>query len=191
MTMRQTVAGAASTAKSSGKDANRGRSPSELAPPSKPAAPQIQSIRHTPLPSRTGSGVDARTSMAEILAQQQFEKTAVEEAVAKRSLQEIQQEQEFQQWWDNESRRVQEEEEAHSSTAASSGRGKGGRGRGGHRRGSGRGKSTSGAESGGREKAMTASPTVGEDFGRGRGSQRGSGRGRSQGNSQQRWASHQ
>ncbi|KIW59672.1 hypothetical protein PV05_04107 [Exophiala xenobiotica] len=191
MTMRQTVAGAASTAKSSGKDANRGRSPSELAPPSKPAAPQIQSIRHTPLPSRTGSGVDARTSMAEILAQQQFEKTAVKEAVAKRSLQEIQQEQEFQQWWDNESRRVQEEEEAHSSTAASSGRGKGGRGRGGHRRGSGRGKSTSGAESGGREKAMTASPTVGEDFGRGRGSQRGSGRGRSHGNTQQRGARHQ
>ncbi|KAK5189835.1 hypothetical protein LTR99_006338 [Exophiala xenobiotica] len=193
MTMRQTVAGGSSTAKSSGKDADYGRSLPELAPPSKPAAPQIQSIRHTPLPSRTGSAIDARTSMAEILAQQQFEKTAVKEAVAKRSLQEIQQEQEFQQWWDNESRRVQEEE-AHASPAAS-GRGKGGRGRGGHRRGSGRGgKSTLGAEASGRDKAATAaSPTAGEDFGRGHGSQRGSGRGRSHGhgNTQQRGARHQ
>ena len=72
--------------------------------------PQIQSIRHTPLPHSSRSLVNARTSMADILAQQQGEKTAVKEAVAPRSLQEIQQEQEFQEWWDTESRRMQEED---------------------------------------------------------------------------------
>jgi len=50
--------------------------------------------------------------MADILSQQQAEKISVKEAVAKRSLQEIQQEQEFQAWWDQESRRAIEEEEA-------------------------------------------------------------------------------
>ena len=68
--------------------------------------------------------------MAEILAQQDLEKRAVKEAVAKRSLQEIQQEQEFQQWWDSEARRVQEEELAINAATAARGRGKGGRGRG-------------------------------------------------------------
>ncbi|KIL91913.1 hypothetical protein FAVG1_04316 [Fusarium avenaceum] len=51
-------------------------------------------------------------SMADIIGQQKREQEAVKEAVAKRSLQEIQQEQAFQEWWDQESRRTQEEEEA-------------------------------------------------------------------------------
>jgi len=38
--------------------------------------------------------------MSDILLQQQTEKTAVKEAVAKRSLQEIQQQQEFEEWFD-------------------------------------------------------------------------------------------
>ena len=101
--------------------------------PSKAVAPQIQSIRHSPVISRMSSSIDARTSMADILAQQQTEKTAIKEAVAKKSLQEIQQEQEFQEWWDNESRRVQDEEA--QVTATSSRPGKGGRGQGGTRRG--------------------------------------------------------
>lgn len=96
-------------------------------------APQIQSIRHTPAPTRSSSWLDARTSMADILAQQQYEKLSIKEIAARRSLQEIQQEQEFQQWWDSESRRVQEEEEAAAAnTSAVSRRSKSaGRGRGG------------------------------------------------------------
>jgi alpha-tubulin suppressor-like RCC1 family protein len=49
-------------------------------------------------------------SMADIMGHQAREQQLAKEAVAKRSLQEIQQEQEFQQWWDQESRRAQEEE---------------------------------------------------------------------------------
>uniref|UniRef100_L2G0K3 Btb domain and ankyrin repeat protein n=1 Tax=Colletotrichum fructicola (strain Nara gc5) TaxID=1213859 RepID=L2G0K3_COLFN len=45
-----------------------------------------------------------------IIGQQKREQEIVREAVAKRSMQEIQQEQEFQEWWDQETRRVQEEE---------------------------------------------------------------------------------
>ena len=41
-------------------------------------------------------------SMADILTQQQTEKDIIKEAVAKRSLQEIQDEQAFQEWWDQE-----------------------------------------------------------------------------------------
>ncbi|EFX04249.1 btb/poz-like protein [Grosmannia clavigera kw1407] len=58
-------------------------------------------------------------SMADIIVQQQLEQESMREAVAKRSLQEIQQEQAFQEWWDQESRRAQEEAE-----------GRGGRGEG-------------------------------------------------------------
>ena len=74
--------------------------------------------------------------MADILSQQLTEKTAVKEAVAKRSLQEIQQEQEFQEWWDKEAQKFQEEE-IQSITPASR-RGRGGHGRG-RRRGGGKG----------------------------------------------------
>jgi inhibitor of Bruton tyrosine kinase len=79
--------------------------------------------------------------MSDILIQQQTEKTAVKEAVAKRSLQETQQRQEFEEWLDNESRQAQEEEaQATASTAAAlrDGRDKRGRGRG-RRRGTERG----------------------------------------------------
>jgi inhibitor of Bruton tyrosine kinase len=48
--------------------------------------------------------------LADIIGQQRREQESVKEAVAKRSLQEIQQEQAFQDWWDQESRRVQEDE---------------------------------------------------------------------------------
>ncbi|KAI1436195.1 hypothetical protein GGR50DRAFT_702061 [Xylaria sp. CBS 124048] len=49
-------------------------------------------------------------ALADIISQQQREQESRREAVAKRSLQEIQQEQAFQEWWDQESRRTQEEE---------------------------------------------------------------------------------
>ena len=70
-------------------------------------SPKIQSIRHLPpLVEPT-----LQLSMTDILAQQQTEKDVIKDAVAKRSLQEIQEEQAFQEWWDQESRKVREEEE--------------------------------------------------------------------------------
>lgn len=84
-------------------------------------------------------------SMSDIIGQQRREQEVIKEAVAKRSLQEIQEEQAFQEWWDQESRRAQEEEAARSKGSASGtarggksggGRGKtGNRGRGGKSRG--------------------------------------------------------
>ncbi|KAL5350661.1 hypothetical protein ACLOAV_004230 [Pseudogymnoascus australis] len=75
-------------------------------------------------------------SMSDIIGQQKREQDLVKEAVAKRSLQEIQEEQAFQEWWDKESRRAQEEETARSEPAPSTpkkgtSRGRGKRGRGG------------------------------------------------------------
>lgn len=49
-------------------------------------------------------------SMEDIIGQQRREREAVKEAVAKRPLEDIQQEQAFQEWWDAESKRTQEEE---------------------------------------------------------------------------------
>ena len=49
-------------------------------------------------------------TMADIIGQQSYERQLAQAAVAKRSLQEIQQEQAFQEWWDEESQRAQEEE---------------------------------------------------------------------------------
>jgi hypothetical protein len=86
--------------------------------------------------------------MEEILSQQLIEKTVIKDFAAKRSLQEIQQEQEFQEWWDKESARVREEEESAAKGPSSRGerRDNAARGRGGKRRGRG------GAASGGRMK---------------------------------------
>lgn len=131
MTMRQTVSG---TSLNPSKQQSRSVStPNVITTSSKPV-PQIQSVRHIPVPNLSSS-TDASRSMAEILAQQDLEKRAVKEAVVKRSLQEIQQEQEFQQWWDSEARRVQEEEQAANAATAARSRGKSGRGRGGRGRG--------------------------------------------------------
>jgi inhibitor of Bruton tyrosine kinase len=132
MTMRQTVSGGSPSVAVPGGIEHSSQLTSEplLLTTSKPSQPVVQSIRHTPVRSSMTSGIDARTSMADILAQQQGEKVAIKEAVAKRSLQEIQQEQEFQEWWDNETKRVQEEAQA---SAAPGRRGKGGRGRTGRR----------------------------------------------------------
>ncbi|KAK5956749.1 hypothetical protein OHC33_002237 [Knufia fluminis] len=159
--------------------------------------PQIQSIRHTPVPARSSSWLDARTSMADILAQQQYEKISVKETAAKRSLEEIQQEQVFQEWWDNETRRVQEEEEAAASATASrrsksAGRGRGGKQRKGSERGSAKpsqdpvSKSSSAHEGNKHEHARvdSSTPHRGREN-KSRGSYRGRGRGRGAANSQQ------
>ena len=86
-------------------------SPSPQASRSVPK-PQIQSIRHTPMPARTASDFDANYAISDILSQQQAEKESIRDAAAKRSLQEIQTEQEFQEWWDQESKKVMEEQQA-------------------------------------------------------------------------------
>lgn len=88
--------------------------------------------------------------MADILSQQQTEKDIIKEAVAKRSLQEIQQEQEFQEWWDQESRKVRLEEEEAAATMKG-GEGGGARGRGGGTRAA-RGKGRGGGSGRGRER---------------------------------------
>ncbi|CAK7197595.1 hypothetical protein SEUCBS139899_000243 [Sporothrix eucalyptigena] len=74
-------------------------------------------------------------TMADIFLQQQLEQETMKEAVAKRSLQEIQQEQAFQEWWDQESQRTQEEEtrrkQVRDNKGGREGRGRGREGRGG------------------------------------------------------------
>ena len=78
-------------------------------------------------------------SMADIIGQQRREQEVIKEAVAKRSLQEIQEEQAFQEWWDQESKRAQEEE-ATKSEIPTSGSGRGGKSGGGRGKGTGRGR---------------------------------------------------
>ena len=113
-------------------------------------SPSIRSVRHAPPPVEPS----LQLSMADILSQQQTEKDVIKEAVAKRSLQEIQEEQAFQEWWDQESKKLQEEEEEAArgktvsprggKTGAGRGRSKSARGRG---RGRGRGESSDAARS--------------------------------------------
>lgn len=70
-------------------------------------------------------------SMSDIIGQQRREQEVIKEAAAKRSLQEIQEEQAFQEWWDQESKRAQEEEAVRAKTSATSSRtGKTSRGKG-------------------------------------------------------------
>ncbi|PQE33716.1 hypothetical protein CJF32_00009116 [Rutstroemia sp. NJR-2017a WRK4] len=99
-------------------------------------------------------------SMADIIGMQQREQEVIKEAVAKRSLQEIQEEQAFQEWWDQESKRAQEEEALRAKASAKettprggkSGGGGGARGKGGSRGrggGGGRGRGDSAARGGG------------------------------------------
>jgi hypothetical protein len=82
--------------------------------------------------------------MADIIGQQRREQEVIKEAGAKRSLQEIQEEQAFQEWWDLESRRAREEEAARAIKGAVAGNatrgGKSGGGRGKSVRGRGRGR---------------------------------------------------
>lgn len=98
--------------------------------------PIPQSIRHQPLPVEPS----LQLSMEDILAQQQAEKDVIKEAVAKRDLQDIQAEQEFQEWWEKESKRVQEAETRGTGAPSK-----------GHRRGRGGGKAGRGGR-GGRER---------------------------------------
>ena len=88
-------------------------------------------------------------SMADILTQQQTEKDIIKEAVAKRSLQEIQDEQAFQEWWDQEeaatrARLLEEETAARSAPGVPARGGRNTRGGRGRDRSSGRGRGRGG-----------------------------------------------
>jgi len=93
--------------------------------------PTPRSVRYIPLPQHDSSPSSQNLSIVEILSLQEAEKSLIRDATAKRSLQEIQQEQEFQAWWDQESRRTMEEEHAKqkaecaAKAATARGRGKG------------------------------------------------------------------
>ena len=120
LTMRQTVSGKAPAARKAASGSKPKFAPNQNRSVSTPDAPKssvhtppmasrsssvqhpIQSIRHNPLPAEP----TLQLSMSDILYQQQTEKDIIKEAAAKRSLQEIQEEQAFQEWWDEEIRNV-------------------------------------------------------------------------------------
>ncbi|PYH37362.1 BTB domain and ankyrin repeat protein [Aspergillus neoniger CBS 115656] len=159
MTLRQTVAGTPppGTKPKTTPIQGQGRStPSKVQTPSKPSLPvpstaapstsnpsanpqpPIQSIRHIPRPEPYQTSFHTPSanslSLATILMQQQTEKEELHEAAtAKHNLEDIQLEQQFQEWWDKESRRVQglpEPGSAPDSTAQEARDGRGNRGRG-------------------------------------------------------------
>jgi hypothetical protein len=140
--------------------------PHQPPPPPQPSAPAHERSKPTPhkeisIPARAPSSTSRspppttdhlpnasptlNLSLTDIIYQQEAEQAILRKAVEKRSLQEIQQEQEFQEWWDSESRKVREEgerDEAREARASSRGRGRGkrsGRGRGRGKIGAGRG----------------------------------------------------
>ncbi|RHZ58515.1 BTB domain and ankyrin repeat protein [Aspergillus thermomutatus] len=163
MTLRQTVAGtppprptpSTTPAPSQGRSVSGGpqpvmkpsaQGPSATGPSTSPnglasASPPIKSIRHIPRPEPYQTSFHSPSpnslSLAAILMQQQTEKDELREAAtAKHNLQDIQLEQEFQEWWDKESRRVQGIPEPDSTTAANQKDSEGKSGRGGRGRGS-------------------------------------------------------
>ncbi|KAA8644251.1 BTB domain and ankyrin repeat protein [Aspergillus tanneri] len=166
MTIRQTVAGtpppskassgtttpvqvqSCSVSKSVGPSSRTSVSGPSAAPsfpspnPSANAQPPIQSIRHIPRPEpyqvSFHSASPNSMSLAAIFMQQQTEKDEIREAAtAKHNLEDIQLEQEFQEWWDKESRRVQGLPDPNSTTTTTTTqqeerdpRSRGGRGKG-------------------------------------------------------------
>lgn len=122
MTLRQTVAGSPkpgvpqshSISGNLPPPAPGTTQPNTNLPPTPPSQQQpqqplpIHSVRHIPRPEPATSSSAGSLPLAAILMQQQSEKDEIREAAsAKHNLQEIQQEQEFQEWWDKESKRVQ------------------------------------------------------------------------------------
>ncbi|KAK3945671.1 BTB/POZ domain-containing protein 1 [Diplogelasinospora grovesii] len=120
--------------------------------PTKPLVPHSRTYLKPATKTETYIGL----GLADIIGMQKREQEIVKEAVAKRSLQEIQQEQAFQEWWDAESRRTQEEEakrlereKAKDEGGASKARNGGRRGRPGKSRGGGGGGAGGGGRGGG------------------------------------------
>ncbi|KAL8992643.1 MAG: hypothetical protein Q9169_006939, partial [Polycauliona sp. 2 TL-2023] len=78
------------------------QSPIAIGPSSNTPTSNNKPIRHNSNNPALTAEPSLQLSMADILCQQQTEKDVFKEAVAKRSLQEIQEEQAFQEWWDQE-----------------------------------------------------------------------------------------
>jgi inhibitor of Bruton tyrosine kinase len=127
-------------------------------------------------------------SMADIIDQERRTLESAKEAVAKRSLMEIQQEQAFQEWWEEESRRTQEEEARRSNRDKEREEGKNSKGRRGRsgksRGGGGRGAGAGGGANPGPVSGAATGPQgepiriPNQDTGRGgRGNRRSRGRG--------------
>jgi hypothetical protein len=155
LTMRQTIANNGAGSKQKGKRSTSQATTEAAGTASlkRPAAnergmsvstdpiPTPRSVRHIPLPQHSPTSPSQNLSMMEILSLQEAEKTSIRDAAAKRSLQEIQQEQEFQAWWDEETKRVTQEEEQRkraeerAARTAARGRSKGRGGRGGKGKG--------------------------------------------------------
>ncbi|KAG9242107.1 hypothetical protein BJ878DRAFT_544573 [Calycina marina] len=117
-------------------------SQTNIQPParSSPLIPHSKSYNTPPGKAETS----LQLSISDIIVQQRREQEIIKEASAKRSLQEIQEEQAFQEWWDQESKRAQEEEAARAIAATSTGRsGKSARGKGASRGRGGRGRGES------------------------------------------------
>ncbi len=91
--------------------------------------------------------------MNDIIGLQRREQEVIKEAVAKKSLQEIQEEQAFQEWWDQESRRAQEEEATKAKSVAS-GSVRGGKSNGSRGRNRGRGRGGGGRGDAAQSRAM-------------------------------------
>ena len=120
------------------------RPPLPISQSSTSAVTTPRSIKHSPTPVEP----TIQLSMADILAQQQTEKEVLKEAVAKRSLLEIQEEQAFQEWWDQEEKATRERMEAEEAAKSKSDRGERDRGRGGRGKGKSRGGGTGTVERG-------------------------------------------
>ncbi|KAE8147381.1 BTB domain and ankyrin repeat protein [Aspergillus avenaceus] len=166
MTLRQTVAGTPPP-RSKEPQPIQAQNNSNAQTPSRPSisgpslgtspTPQAQSavksVRHIPRPEPYQTSFHSPSpnslSLAAILMQQQTEKNELHEAAtAKHNLQDIQQEQEFQEWWDKESRRIQGLPEP-GVPEPSEGKDKGGRAsRGGRGNGQSQGKRRGGGKGG-------------------------------------------
>jgi hypothetical protein len=207
LTMRQTIANNGGSSKQKGKRSTSHAmiEVSGAASPKRPAAnekgmsvstdpiPTPRSVRHIPLPQHSPTSPSQNLSMMEILSLQEAEKTSIRDAAAKRSLQEIQAEQEFQAWWDEESKRVRQEEEQlkraeeRSARNAVRGRSKPRGGRGGKGKGQDKKDGESEGDRGKQSRGVSQGPAAastetvpkhdGADRGRGRGRGHRAGRG--------------
>ncbi|KAM7215080.1 hypothetical protein V8F06_009534 [Rhypophila decipiens] len=116
-----------------------GPPPTSESPASKPLIPHSKNYI---TPAKKEDPLAGYYGMADIIAQERREQEMIREAArAKRSLQDIQEEQAFQEWWDAESKRTQaeEEEKERRKTALATGGDRSGGGRGGKGQGSRRG----------------------------------------------------
>jgi alpha-tubulin suppressor-like RCC1 family protein len=182
LTMRQTVANPKPTTPSQAKpiaspsSQHHQQQPRHSVPENKlrrPTAQQhsanfpsiAQSIRHIPAPVEPS----LQLSIDDIVEQERLQKELLKEAVAKRDLGEIQAEQEFAEWWEKESRRVQgydvEAEGNAKVDAAKNGAKKGprrkGRGEGSGRGGKGKANGSGSGSGGGRGGPQANGPAKG------------------------------